>query len=385
MNKIIHSVLVIIFSVSYVFAQSDTTTYLQETEWEPRVNITGYLSTEFDYFNVLEYFDREYAFALSEAGVLINYEPTPRLTLKNVFVYRPDFTFDQMLNELSGKYQVFDYFSLQAGRFLTPLSPMNTYYYAPVNNTATLPLIISHYEYFPLHIDGFSCSLNKGEEKSIKADLFIGGYRNVMWVNTGALKLFGYEDQYFKLLSSAEYLLPDLNTKWNFGKGGHVCFEYKELLKLGVSIFKGDETFDYELEEATLIMDSITGDIIETEAKEATMVIDKLSFGADITLRLRSMKLLAEMWMTNVDVDIFDEIQQFKGAFIECSEKINSWNLTPYIRYEYHNADDLVYSRYTGGINYRPSFATVFKCEYLYYDYAPYSFGGVVFTMTYAF
>ena len=91
-----------------------------------------------------------------------------------------------MLNEANIQYKVGEKAGIKVGRFLTPLSPMNTYYYAPVNSSATLPVLVSNHEFFPLNMDAVSYNGNIGENFKISYELFAGGYRNTTWMKTGA-------------------------------------------------------------------------------------------------------------------------------------------------------------------------------------------------------
>lgn len=147
--------LLLVFGVQAVQAQD---------YFEPQTNITGYISTEFNYFDNLENYRVTAGSAVSEAGMLVTYMPTSSLRLKTVFVYRPEFEFDQMLNEAFGELSMSKMVNFKVGRFLLPLSPMNTYYYAPVNTSATLPILITNHEFFPLNMDGVSINGAFGDD-----------------------------------------------------------------------------------------------------------------------------------------------------------------------------------------------------------------------------
>jgi len=360
--------------------------------WEPKTLLTGYISTEFNYFSNLEFHDRNYATSISEAGFLATYQPLEKLIIKSVFVYRPNFSFDLMLNELYGEYNVHDLTKVRFGRFLTPLSPMNTYYYAPVNNSASIPLIISHHEYFPLNIDGMNLNGKYGNDGvQIDYDLFAGGYRNSLYVRTGAMKMFGNEDSYLVRTDSTEAYENNLNDKLNVGFGGHVGAGYKDIIDIGFGVFKGEETMDFEMQLGAATVDT-TGfmwTIAEPQTIENKWYINKISFGGDITIKAGSFKLLAEAWNTKVSFEETDDFSfpasKFKTVFVEASNNFSNVYLTPYVRYEYHDAAELKYSRVTGGVAFRPIFSTVFKLEYMHYDYSERNLSGIVGSAIFAF
>src|SRR6056297_545498 len=167
-----------------LFFVLSTQLVLAQNYWEPITNFTGYVSTEFNYFDELEEYDVNYGAAVSEAGILMTYQPASTFTIKGVFVYRPGYDFDKMLNEAYGEYSFSSELNFKIGRFLTSLSPMNTYYYAPVNTSATLPIIITNNENFPLNIDGASVNGSFGNDFKLNYDAFAGGYTNSTWKRT---------------------------------------------------------------------------------------------------------------------------------------------------------------------------------------------------------
>jgi hypothetical protein len=122
---------------------------------------------------------------------------------------------------------------------------------------------------------------------------------------------------------------------------------------------------------------------------KTTWNVEKFSAGGDLTVKLGSFKLLAEAWYTKVTIpellDFGFEPSIYKTAFVELSNNFSSINLTPYVRYEYHEAAGLIYSRITGGLSYRPTFSTIFKLEYMHYDYTERNLDGIVGTAIFAF
>lgn len=343
----------------------------QETTWEPQTNITGYGTLQWDYFKGVKTFDREYAIALSEAGILVNYKPTERLTLKTVFVYRPDYAFNQMLNEANAEYKVTDFLNLKGGRFLTPVSPMNTYYYAPVNVSATLPMIVTSHEFFPLNMNAVSVNGKVGDDLKFDYDVFTGGFYNSAWLKAGALGLFGTETSYFQSLFNPlnTALNSDVNSSLSFGGGAHVGLAVKEYATLGLNLMKATTT------AKTTIPLPTGGTYLYTSN------VDFTTTGASLKLKYSNLALTSEYWQNKLTAKSYN--LTLKGLYTELSYAIGK--VTPYGRYEFQESLDIDYKRYTVGINYKPVFETTFKLEYLHYDCKTVDLDGFVAAFIYSF
>lgn len=355
----------------------------EEAQWEPQTNITGYGALEWNYFEDLKLFDRKYAAGLTEAGILASYKPFEKFTIKTVFVYRPEFSIDQMLNEINGEYKFNDLLVAKAGRFLTPLSPMNTYYYSPVNNSATLPMLIQNHEFFPLNMDGIAVSGGIGENFKINYNVFAGGFRNALWLKTGALGLFGQENDYFQRVikvDNSSQGTSTFNSVIQFGEGAHVDLSFKDYVNIGFGIFSDRETV-----------------VNENKDQNGATVINrvptkKLSYGANIKIKYSTVQLLGEYWdtKTKFTIDMLGDMEmEYKGSFAELSSTMGKF--TPYGRIEYHEVpvfspvvftNPTKYYRYTGGINYKPIFDITLKLEYMYYKYSAYTLDNITFIQT---
>lgn len=367
---IITTVLVLVVGLENAFTQSS---------WEPITNITGYISTEFNYFDDLEGYDINYTAAVSEAGLLVSYQPTSNFSIKSVFVYRPNFEFDQMLNEAFGELTVSPEARFKVGRFLLPLSPTNTYYYSPVNTSGTLPLLVTNHEFFPLTIDGVSFNGAVGSDFKVKYDVFAGGYRNSTWLKTGAVRFFGDEVNYFKSQIGSIYTVdPSYNNTYNTGFGGRIGASYKTYLDVGLSAFKPNN------EQVPIGISFPEGAL--GPGSPATYVIqynkfEKFSYGLNLKLQYENTKLVGEYWIADLksngsDVDL-------EGSFVELSQRFNL--VTPYVRYEDQVTDDIDYRRFTAGVNYKPSFTRTLKLEYIRYDHESGDINGVVASLIYSF
>ncbi|MCU4163731.1 hypothetical protein [Carboxylicivirga caseinilyticus] len=345
-----------------------TNQIVAQATWEPQMKITGYISTEFNYFDDLKGYENNYGVALSEAGFLTNYKPIKDLTFKSVFVYRPDFSFDQMLNEANIEYTASNQMNLKVGRFLTPLSPMNTYYYAPVNTSATLPVLISNHEFFPLNIDGLSINGSLGEEFKFNYDLFAGGYRNTTWMKTGAVGFFGDEVAYYKTLVNSTYTVdPSYNNTYNIAFGGNAGFSINDWAIIGASIFIPKKE----------IMPIYIPSMNATIHRES----EKITYGMNFRFKYNNTRIIGELW--NGDMTIDQDNIDLQGSFIEVSQMINK--VTPYARFEAQTTNDIDFNRYTIGASYKPIFEATFKLEYINYQHDAQNINGLVFAFIYSF
>lgn len=351
--------LTLFMSVNLLVAQS---------AWEPQTKITGYISTELNYFDQLDGYDNNYGVNLSEAGILASYKPMSNLTFKSVFVYRPQFSFDDMLNEANVEYAASNSINFKIGRYLTPLSPMNTYYYAPVNTSATLPVLISNHEFFPLNIDGLSINGTIGDEFKFDYDVFAGGYHNTTWMKTGAVGFFGDEVAYYKTLINSPFTVdPSYNNTYNIAMGGNVGFSFSDWGSVGASVFiPKKET-----------MPIYVPGIDQTIQYES----EKLTYGFNFRFKYNNTRIIGEIW--NGDMVVDDDNIELNGSFIELSHALNK--VTPYARFEAQKTNDIDFNRYTIGVAYKPIFETTFKLEYLNYQHDVQDINGLVLAFTYSF
>ncbi len=377
--------LLLVFGVQAVQAQD---------YFEPQTNITGYISTEFNYFDNLENYRVTTGSAVSEAGMLVTYMPTSSLRLKTVFVYRPEFEFDQMLNEAFGELSMSKMVNFKVGRFLLPLSPMNTYYYAPVNTSATLPILITNHEFFPLNMDGVSINGAFGDDVKLKYDVFAGGYRNTTWLPTGPVGFFGSEVPYFKEQINSPYSIDrSYNNTYNTAIGAAVSFAYKQLVEVGASYFKPKQE-EIPL-DVTIPADALFPGFPETETVINTK-LDRPTYGFNAKVQYENTKIAGELWRGNLEIDpiVFMFMGNpapltaggdvdLEGSFVELSHRIEKF--TPYVRYEDQLTDDIEYSRFTAGINYKPSFERTLKVEYMMYDHSSGNVNGLIATLIYSF
>ncbi len=342
----------------------------QDNSWETKKQVTGYIATEFNYLDNVEGLDKNYGISLTEAGFLVNYQPIQNLTIKGVAVYRPGLEIDQVLNELNAEYKITDYLNAKVGRFLTPLSPVNTFYYAPVNISATLPMITNLHEAYPMTMDAVSFNGFVGNNLKLGYNAFAGGYHNTINTETGALGFFGTESDYFYTIDGTEMYSLDynaLNSTLNFGYGLHTQLSYNDIVTLGYNIISMDpQTVDVYVNSLQLTVPTQLG--------------AKIS-GVNFELKYNTLKILGEIWNNNISFG--DNDYNNTDKFIIISNTFGRF--TPYVRYESHNMFNVSIERYTAGVNFKPIFETTFKLEYLMYDYKSYDVNGIVATAIYSF
>ena len=139
---------------------------MAQSDWTPTKQITGYVNAvaEWTDLGTLKDLNKETGIGLSEAGFLASYKPLEKLELKTTLVYNHKMaSFQDMLVEAYGIYSFSRGFKVGAGKFLTPLSPANVYFYAPVNPSGILPMMVSHHFLTPQSIAGIQFSGEFGE------------------------------------------------------------------------------------------------------------------------------------------------------------------------------------------------------------------------------
>ncbi|WP_428235663.1 hypothetical protein [Gracilimonas sp.] len=365
--------------------------------WEPVTNVTGYISTEFNYFDDLDGYEVNYGAAVSEAGMLVTYRPTSNFSIKSVFVYRPGYDFDLMLNEAFGELKTSDAVKIKVGRFLTPLSPMNTYYYAPVNTSATLPIIITNNENFPLNIDGISLNGSLGESFKLKYDVFGGGYTNSTWKPSGAISFFGQEVPYYKAQINSQFTIGEsYNGSYNVGVGGKVSVAYESYVEVGAGFFNPKkETMPIAI---TLPQNALGAGSPAMNITSPTG-IKRPTWGYNAKLKYGNTEVNAEYWTGDIQLDAIaydftggagsptvlqaESEVELEGRFIQLSHRIDKF--IPYARYEFQHTSDAKYKRYSAGINYKPSFTRTVKLEYVHYEHKSGNINGLVAALIYSF
>jgi hypothetical protein len=368
--------------ITAIFVSISLGLFAQDEQWEAQKHITGYVSTQAEYINNLKIFERNYGVALGEAGLLCTYQPLQKLIFKTTFVYRPGLLFDQMLNDAYGEWRFNDRIGTKIGRFLTPLSPVNLAQYAPMNIAASLPMLVTHHNMYPMHIDGLSLSGSTGDNIKFSYNIFGGGYFDAGYLSFDPIGYSGKEILYTEAMETGEKVDFDVKTADMalFGAlGAHIDFDFNDIIHIGFnSFFGGTDKYVNPFDSVSVAM--AEGTNIGKGTKHA--------FGLDAKLKIANFQFSGEHWIGNLSA-VNEPSENISGGFYELNGKFG--NFTPYIQYERHLMYDLHYSRYVGGLNLKPSFETTFKLEYFHFvfdgndDLGKYQMDGVMASFIYSF
>lgn len=346
--------LVIIMTIFYqqIFAQ--------ET-WETQTFITGYVAVEGEVItgDVVDRMKSTKGIGLSEAGLVYTVQPLKQLEFKAGFVHKPGFNLDQSFVEIYGQWKFQDAFAIKGGRILTPVSPVNLYFYAPMNYGIAVPMLVSHHAFYPQSIEGVEVNgkVDLGN-CNLKYDLITGGYYDIGHMPVGALKFHGAECAYIwdyeEGVDIQHHLMEESfhPSHLNLCSGARVAMNPVEFLTVGVSAFIGELHTEAEINDST---------VIEVEAK-------KQYVGLTLEAEFNNLEVMGEYWTGKVDMDDkYDDIDGV-GYYIEADYTIAD-KFTPFVKYEYHeDVHGEYYKRPTVGACYRPIFNMILKAEYHMYS-----------------
>lgn len=332
-----------------------------QDEWESQTHITGYLNALVEYADLDVLGDNTLGIGLSEAGFLASYKPLEKLEIKGTLVYTHHIQdIQSLLVEAYAIYSFNEKIKVGAGKFLTPLSPVNTYFYAPLNISATLPMLVSHHVLVPQSISGFQVAGKFGGDLKIDYNLTYGTYENLGHPKNGILGVLGQED-----IIALE--VPNFSPQYLLGGSARLSGSYNEIVSLGLNYFDGTQSM-------LLSYDLTTHEYIEYDAS-------KYSFGVDAHLNIGDLKINAEYWMgkqtTNDAIAGIDPetglptndkiVADYSAYYAEIMYTIGMF--TPYARYDFL-ADivtpilDAPTTAISGGVAIRPIYELLFKLEY---------------------
>jgi hypothetical protein len=324
-----------------------------QDQWEPRFYGTGYIVTEFEYANVDTFETRDQtALGLSEAAYCATYLPLQKLEIKGTFLYRNGVeSVDKAIVEAYSNYSFNNALKVGLGRYLTPLSPTNHYFYAPLNNSATLPLLINHYMLFPQSFDGVKVSGEFGSKIKYGYTGIVGQYLSLGHNTTDLLDFQGSEEF---IVTTGDVLEEEISNP--LGLAIRLNMNVNEVFKIGGNYFFGNST--------TADPKKGSDEVDYVDSKRNT-------FGADMSFVLNNFNIKGEYWYgekhTNKG-EVDDEASYSDGYYAEASYQYK--NVTPYIKYDYvHDVDNVNTIKYTAGLAYRPLFQTLFKVEYGKYNF----------------
>lgn len=354
-----------------------------QDEWTPRLHVTGYVNTIGEYTDFQPYVDENVniGVGLSEVGFLASYKPLEKLEVKTTLVYSHQLAdIQSMVVEAYGMYTYSEKLRIGAGKFLTPLSPINQYFYAPLNPSGVLPMIVSHHFLTPQSIAGLQVAGEFGADMKLGYNVTYGNYTTIGHIRSGIIGLMGAED-----IGALAPVLENEKQNYDLGGSARIYGNYNNLITLGLNYFQGTR--------ATLIYTEIDiqdGELVGT----GYMQTRKNSVGVDFHLDVNSaLKVNAEYWMaTNNSKDKLSTIDpntgmpgapeevkfKYKGYYGEVLYTVGT--LTPFVRFEYVDdynmlgkvagADieafrgNIKISSFGAGIAYRPIYEIMLKLDY---------------------
>ena len=102
-------------------------------------------------------------------------------------------TIRDLFVEAYGRYTFNEGFKVSLGKYLTPLSPVNQYFFAPLNTAASLPMLVSHHYLLPQSISGLQLSGEFGEDIKMGYNFTYGSYLSVGHSAFGMVGIQGRE------------------------------------------------------------------------------------------------------------------------------------------------------------------------------------------------
>ncbi len=350
------TLLIAILSLTFHLASAQ-----EAEEWKTEIFTTGYFALNSEYIHNLPVFEEikgnNYGLNIGEASVLTSLRPLEKLKINSVMTYKPNLIWDQIIAEMSAEWTFNEAFKLKAGRFLLPLHPANSQYYAPMNIGIALPVFITNHVVFPLNINGIVISGRAPLNSTLAVcyQLLGGQYTKMTRQEAGILGFFGRDGLY---MSENSQQVNTMVEKFDneddgeypqfFGTGGKLCLEMGDIAKIGVAGF-------YSIETLNTFIDPTT--IVETD-------IELIHYGINFILNSNNLIMKLSAWggtETPNDTQNFDSyvVELYYG---EISYTINK--LTPYTKVEVINGRMKTWTRTSFGLNYRPFFETTLKLEY---------------------
>lgn len=328
-----------------------------QDEWEPQLHITGYINSVAEYSDC-QNLKKDFAVGISEFGMLGSYRPMEKLEIKTTLVYSHyTFHISQLFVEAYGMYTFSEAFKLGAGRFLTPLSPVNLYFYAPLNPSGVVPMLVSHHFLFPQSISGFQLAgkLEAGSSVNIGYNGSIGVYPYINHFEAGILGILSQEDSY----PTFGYYDTEADKINNYLCGtGRVYGEFGDALTIGANYFTGDAQQVTQANDGSFIYYPST----------------KYTYGFDLHIDVSNIKINAEYWAgkqeTTSETDaalgqhIENEYTAYYGEVI-----YNGDVFKPFLRWDFIedinvNGVGLPTNAATVGVAFRPIYETIFKLEF---------------------
>ena len=336
----------------------------QETEeWKTQTFTTGYFSFNGEYIDFpvfKDVKDKNFGVGIAEASILSTIRPLEKLKINSVISFKPRLEINQIIAELSAEWSFSEQIKLKLGRFLLPLHPANTQYYAPMNFGIALPIFVTNHALFPLNINGinFNGDLDFNDNVSMCYNFSAGEYKKMDREEAGLLGFFGREGAYLNENSNqVNAMILKIENMQNgkypsyLGAGGKLCLTIGDFLKFGGSTF-------FSKKEATNSQDPTN--IYKTN-------VSLFNYGANLIANYNNIHLTLSAWFGNETPDDIEHFDTYNIQLLYGELAYSIGKITPYTKVEIIDGRMKDYSRITAGINYRPFFETTFKIEFHQY------------------
>lgn len=350
-------------------------------EWKTQTFVTGYFALNGEYIGLPvfeEVMGNDFGIGIAEASILSTIRPLEKLKINSVLTYKPRLNIDEIIVELSGEWTFSEFLKVKIGRFLLPLHPGNTQYYAPMNFSVALPIFVTNRALFPVNINGINLNGNIPLNDNFSIDYnFSGGqYTKLSRVEAGVLGFFGRDGVYFGAdAQSISTMITKIENSQTedfpsfFGTGGKLALKISDIAKLEIASF-------YGAEEVSMQPDPTT--VIKTD-------LEFLTYGTNLIVDYNNLHIKASIWYGKETPDDNVNFLTYDNKFYYAEMAYRIGNISPFLKFEDIQARK-DFSRMTAGINYRPFFETTFKVEYHRYlqDYVD-NFDVLMFSAIYSF
>ena len=350
-------------------------------EWKTQTFVTGYFALNGEYVGLPVFEEvkgQNFGVGIAEASILSTIRPLEKLKISSVLTYKPRLNIDGIIVELSGEWTFSELLKIKIGRFLLPLHPANTQYYAPMNFSVALPIIVTNRALFPININGINLNGNIPLNDNLSIDYnFSGGqYTKLSRVEAGILGFSGRDGVYFnsdvQIIRAMITKLENSQTKEfpnYFGAGGKLGLKISDIANFEIAAFYGAEEISMQANPTT---------VIKTD-------LEFLTYGANFIVDYNNLHIKASAWFGKETPDDAVNFVTYNNKFYYSEIAYKIGNISPFLKFEDIQARKN-FTRMTAGINYRPFFETTFKVEYHRYlqDYVA-NFDVLMFSAIYSF
>jgi hypothetical protein len=251
-----------------------------------------------------------------------------------------------------------------------------------MNTAASLPMLVTHHNMYPMHMDGLSLNGAIGDNFKFNYNIFGGGYFDVGYLPFDPIGYAGKEILYTEAMEvegKVDFEEKNLDMDLFGAVGAHIGFDIGEVFSIGLNSFYGGTKKYFNPFDSMSVVEAEN-----TQIGKGT----KHAFGLDAKLKISKFQLSGEHWIGELAA-INEPSEDISGGFYELKGTFGKF--TPYVQYERHLMYDLHYSRYVAGINIKPTFESTIKLEYFHFSFdgndelEKYSMNGALLSLIYSF